>query len=255
MKFAGWRRVSRDLKNRQYVDAYIISLVAFILAGLSLVAGIVPDEARWATLLAGVGFLVLRVTIPESPYGTIDNLLNDRFAFDANPISDRLRSATEVWIFAPSGVNLLSAQNCEILRTGPLNRPSGVVRVVVLNPDNQTAVQLAARQLDDALDYPLQDFAACLQTTTGLLHAMAAWQINGSFEYGFINYNPGFSLVAIDPSSRNGLAIVEFHGFHNESTQARMHIEISRHQSDRWYTYWTDQFERIWQAASHSASG
>jgi hypothetical protein len=248
--FVGWRRIGRDLRKRRFVDAYTVAFVAFVLAGLSLVTDIVPDQVRWAALLAGVGILVLRITIPESSARTIDDLLNDRFAFDANPLTDRLKNGKEVWVFAPSGVNLLSAHNCEILRTGPLSRTGGVVRVVVMDPAQEAAMQLARRQLDDALDYPVQDFKASLQTTVRLLSTMAAWQVNGSFEYRFLDYNPGFSLVAIDPSSRNGRIIVEFHGFHNEATSSRMHIEIARNQSDHWYGYWTDQFNRIWEAAS-----
>src|SRR5258708_14855436 len=250
MMFVGWRRIGRDLKQRRFVDAYTVAFVAFILAGVSRVTDIVPDQVRWAALLAGVGVLVLRITIPEPSSSTIDALLQDRFAFDTNPISDRLRNAREVWVFAPSGVNLLSAHNCEILRIGPLSRAGGVVKVVVLDPAQAVAVQLATRQLDDSLDYPVQDFTESLQTIMGLLRAMAAWQVNGSFEYRLLDYNPGFSLVAIDPSSRSGRIIVEFHGFHNEATSSRMHIEISRGQSDHWYSYWIDQFDRIWEATS-----
>lgn len=186
---------------------------------------------------------------PESPGSTIDYLLADRFAFDGNPLPDRLKNAKEIWIFAPSAVNLLSAHTCELLRTGPLSRPGGVIRVVVLDPTEKAAVQLATRQLDDSLDYPIQDFTASLQTTMNLLRAMASWHINSSFEYRLLDYNPGFSLVAIDPNSRNGRLIVEFHGFHNEATSSRMHIEIDRKQSDHWYAYWADQFNRIWEAA------
>jgi hypothetical protein len=251
MMFMGWRRIGRDLKHRRFIDAYTIAFVAFVLAVLSLVNDIVPDQIRWAALLAGVGVLVLRITIPESAASIMDDLLQDRFAFDANPIADRLRNAKEVWVFAPSGVNLLSAHNCEILRIGPLSRDGGVVRVVVLDPAQPTALQLATRQLDDALDYPVQDFTASLQTTIRLLRAVADWRVNGSFEYRLLDYNPGFSLVAIDPSSRNGRVIIEFHGFHNEATSSRMHIEISRRQSDHWYSYWIDQFDRIWEAMSH----
>ena len=71
--------------------------------------------------------------MPERLSGTMDDLLNDRFAFDKLPFSERLRDAKEVWIFAPSAVNILSAHNCELLRTGILNRPDGIVRVVVLD--------------------------------------------------------------------------------------------------------------------------
>ncbi len=60
----------------------------------------------------------------------------------------------------------------------------------------------------------------------------------------------GFSLISIDPTTRKGHVIVEFHGFHNEATSCRMHIEVTRRQSDYWYAYWTNQFGRIWEAST-----
>lgn len=251
----GWHRIGRDLKNRRHIDAYSIAFITFVLAVLSLVPAVVPDELRWAALLAGVGILVWRMTIPEPLTGTLDDLLKDRFAFDGKPLAERFKNATEVCIFAPSAVNILSPHNCELLRTEVLNKPSGIVRVVILDPMNEPAVQLATRQLDDSLDYPVQDFRASLQAATRQLGAMASWHLTGSFDYRFLDYNPGFSLIAIDPTTRNGHVIVEFHGFHNEATSSRMHIEISRRQSDYWYVYWTNQFSRIWEASSPSVEG
>jgi hypothetical protein len=245
-----WRRIGRDLRNRRFVDAYALALIAFVLAVLSVVGDIVPDQVRWAAVLAGVGILVLRSAVPESPSRNIDNVLKDRFAFDGKPIVDRLKDAKEVWIYAPSAVNLLTSQNCEILRRGALNKGDGVVRVVVLDPTQQPAIELATRQLDDSLDYPVQDFRESLGASTRLLSAMNSWSVSGSFEYRFLSYNPGFSLVAIDANGRNGHLIVEVHGFHNESTSSRMHIEIDRKDSEHWYEYWIDQFTRVWEAAS-----
>jgi hypothetical protein len=245
-----WRRISHDLKNRRHIDAYSVASVAFVLAILSLIPDVVPDPLRWAALLAGVALLVWRITIPESLVGTVDDLLYDRFAFDRNPLSERLKKANEICIFAPSAVNILSAHNCELLRTEILNKTDGIVRVVVLDPANESAVQLATRQLDYSLDYPVQDFRTSLQATTRQLATMASWHIRGSFDYRFLDYNPGFSLICIDPTSHNGRVIVEFHSFHNEATSSRMHIELSRQQSDYWYTYWTNQFSRIWEASS-----
>ena len=247
---AVWRRIGRDLKNRQHIDAYGISIVAFVLAILSLIPDVVPDPVRWAVLLAGVGILVWRITIPERLSGTVDDLLHDRFAFDRNPLSERLKKASEVCIFAPSAINILSGHNCDLLRTGVLNKADSILRVVILDPANESAVQLATQQLDDSLDYPVQDFRTAVRATANQLAAMASWHIQGSFSYRFLDYNPGFSLVSIDPTSHNGQIIVEFHGFHNEATSYRMHIELSRKQSDYWYTYWTNQFSRIWAASS-----
>lgn len=250
-----WRRIGRDLRNRRFVDAYALAFIAFTLAVLSVIGDIVPDQVRWAAVLAGVGILVLRSAIPEAPRRNIDDVLEDRFAFGGKPIGDRLNDAKEVWLYAPSAVNLLTLQNCEILRRGPLNKGDGVVRVVVLDPTQKSAIELATHQLDDSLDYPIQDFRESLGATTRLLSAMTSWSVSGSFEYRFLSYNPGFSLVAIDPNRRNGHLIVEVHGFHNEATSSRMHIEISRKDSDHWYEYWIDQFTRVWEAASNQQSG
>jgi len=63
-----------------------------------------------------------------------------------------------------------------------------------------------------------------------------------------LDFNPGFSLVAIDPGARNGLVIAEFHGFRSDVALARMHIELTP-ASRQWYGYWLEQFERIWCAA------
>ena len=121
---------------------------------------------------------------------------------------------------------------------------------MVLAPSRDAAIALATRQLDDSLDFPTQKFRASLEATIGKLEAMTGWTVPGSFQYRLLAYNPGFSLVAIDPSTRSGRLIVEFHAFHNEATSSRMHVEITRKQSDRWYAYWGDQFERIWAAAT-----
>jgi hypothetical protein len=249
----GWRRVSRDLRDRRFIDVYSVAVVAFVLAIVSLI-GYGSSQLRWTVVLAALGLLVLRITVPETaPEASVDELLQDRFAFDGVPLADRLRDAREIWIFAPSGVNLLNAHNCELLRAGPLSRANGAVRVVVLDPSRDTAIDLATRQLDDSLDYPTQKFRGSLEATIGKLEAIAGWPVVGSFQYRLLAYNPGFSLVAIDPSSRGGRVIVEFHAFHNEATSSRMHMELTRKQSDHWYTYWTDQFERIWSAAAPSA--
>lgn len=246
---SGWRRIGRDLKNRRHVDAYSVAFATFVLSVLSLVPDLIPDPVRWAVLLAGVGLLVLRVTIPDPSAGNVDGLLHDRRAFSRNPIAERLKNATEVWIFAPTAVNFLS-QHSEMLRTSVLSKPGGAVRVVVLNPANESAIQLATRQLDASVDFPTQDVRATLQTTTHLLRSMSSWPVRGAFDYRFLDYSPGFSLVAIDPGRRDGSVIVEFHGFHNEATPSRMHIEITRKQSDHWYAYWIEQFSRIWEDAA-----
>lgn len=244
-----FRRIGLDLRQLRNIDAYAVALIVFVFAVLSLAGDILPANARWAVLLVGVGVLVFRVTLPDHYEGSADDVLKDRSAFEDKPFSARLRKASEVWVFAPTAINLLAPQNCDTIRTTVLANPDGVVRVVVLDPAAETAVQFATQQLDDSLDYPSQLFSSSLEATVRPLQRIAAWQERGSFEYRPAGYSPGFSLVAIDPGTRHGVVIVEFHGFHNQVTNTRMHVELTRAISDQWYTYWLGQFERIWQAA------
>jgi hypothetical protein len=249
------RRIGHDLRQLRHIDAYAVALIAFVFAVLSIVGDILPINARWTVLLVGVGVLVFRLTLPEYYEGSADDVLKDRSDFEDKPFSARLREASEVWIFAPSAINLLAPQNCDTIRTTILASPDGVARVVVLDPAEETAVQLATRQLDDSLDVPSsQLFRSSLEATVRRLQRMARWQERGSFGYRLASYNPGFSLVAIDPGARHGVVIVEFHGFHNQVTNTRMHIELTRAVSDQWYSYWLGQFDRIWQAAKVPAA-
>jgi hypothetical protein len=249
-----FRRIGRDLRQLRNIDAYAIALLVFVFAVLSMAGDILSDNARWAVLLIGVGVLVFRVTLPDHYDGSADDVLKDRTAFEDKPLSARLREASELWIFAPSAINLLPPQNCDTIRTTILAKSEGVVRVAVLDPAAETAVQFATRQLDDSLDAPSEVFRSSLDATVGQLQRMAAWQERGSFQYRLAAYSPGFSLVAIDPGARHGVVIVEFHGFHNQVTNTRMHIELTRAISEQWYLYWLGQFERIWQTAQVPAA-
>jgi len=244
-----YRRIGCDVRQLRNIDAYAVALMVFVFAVLSLAGDILTVNARWAILLVGVGVLVFRVTLPDHYAGSVDDVLKDRFSFEGKPSSARLRDARELWIFAPSAINLLAPQNCDTIRTTILANPDGVVRVVVLDPAAEKAVQFATRQLDDSLDHPSQLFRSSLEATIRQLQRMVAWRERGNLEYRLADYNPGFSLVAIDPGTRHSVVIVEFHGFHNQVTNTRMHVELTRATSEQWCTYWLGQFERIWQAA------
>jgi hypothetical protein len=250
------RRVGHDLRNRRQLEAYAVATVAVVLAVLSIIESAVPENVKWAALLIGVGLLVYRLTLPEGGgRGRAEDVLLDRSAFDAEPLAERVRSAREVWVFAPSAVNLLSPRNCEVLRRAVLSRPDGVLRVVVLDPAAEDGVRFAMRQLDDSLEYPVQQLRPSLEATVRQLALMRAWPVPGTVDYRLLDYNPGFSLVAIDPGRRDGVVIVEVHGFHNDATHSRMHFELRRADSDRWYDYWLDQFGHIWSAARPVPAG
>jgi hypothetical protein len=246
----GARRVWDDLLARRHIEAYVVAPTAVVIAVLSLFGDVVVDEnIRWTVLLAAVGVLVYGMTLPQRQITTLDGHLYDRSRFDEAPLFKRLVNAHEVCVFAPSAANLLSANHCDILRRTVLARPDGALRVVVLDPDNEPALQHAERYLDDTIDFPGQRLREALAATLRQLTTMSRWQLPGEVSWRLADVNPGFSLVGIDMHTPSGVVIVEFHGAHNVAVAGRMHMEFTRKASDRWYAYWVDQFEALWAAA------
>lgn len=242
------RRIKQDVLARRNLDTYTATCIAIVFAALGVVGDVVPETLKWSAVFAGLGMLLFRITLPARPGRLADEIFADRSAYDLAPVQDLLTNATQVWIFAPSAINILSPQNCESIRKKILGRGDGDVRIVVLDPTNQAALDLAVKQLDKSLQYPVQDFRTALATSVQQLATMSQWQEAGTFEYGYLDYNPGFSLVAVNPRRADGRVIVELHGFRNESTGSRMHFTLTRADSDRWFQYWTMQFEEIWNA-------
>ncbi|GAA5154264.1 hypothetical protein GCM10023321_25790 [Pseudonocardia eucalypti] len=243
------RHIKADFLHLRNIEAYAAAAVAAVLAPLAIIGDLVPVNVQWAALLAGVAVIVYRSAVPLGSPSQFDELAGDRDSFHGLPLRERWHNAREVWIFAPSAVNLLNSQHCDILRREVLSHADSVVRVIVLDPTNPAAIELAAHQLDDSLDYPMQEFAESLRTSVRQLGLMSKWQVAGSFEYGFIDYNPGFSLVVTDASRRSASLVVEFHAFHNETTHSRMHLELTPNTSERWFPYWVSQFDHIWERA------
>jgi hypothetical protein len=91
--------------------------------------------------------------------------------------------------------------------------------------------------------------AESLSLSRRQIELMSRWPVAGRLEYRFLDYNPGFSLVAVDPSHKDGSVLVEFHAFHNGTTNARMHFDLNRKNSEQWFSYWVSQFDHIWNAA------
>lgn len=243
------QKIGRDLKARQHIDAYALTVVVFAFAFLSIFSDRLDENLRWAVLFSGVGLLLYRLTLPEEPAEPHTGLLHDRSVYDVVPLSSLLAQARDVRVFAPSAVNLLSAQTCELMRNTVLARERGNVRIVILDPLEKAAVRQTAKQLDDSIEFPVQRLPAALDSTMERLRLMSGWKTAGEFEYRLLSYSPGFSLVLVDPETPRGRVIVEIHGFHNASTSSRMHLELTRGRDERWFAYWLNQFDHMWEAA------
>jgi hypothetical protein len=204
------------------------------------VIGGLPDRLAQAVVLAGLAFLILWTTSPRAAEPgagvSLDTVLRDRDAYGS--FSELLDGTTELWMYAPTGVNVLLRHTADIRRW--MERRGTSARVVMLDPDSG-ALDATRLQLDQSTD-----FDSALQASLATVARLDALE---GFELKLLATNPGFSLVVLDPGRVGGRLIVEFHGFQDDSIGDRMHVEIHRSQSLHWFEYWVGRFEAIWSAA------
>jgi hypothetical protein len=118
-------------------------------------------------------------------------------------------------------------------------KPGGKVRVIVQD-SNPEALRLTAMQLDDNLD-----LERTLHSSVAVLERMRS---EPGFSYRNLPLNPGFSLTIFNANDSKGYLIFESHGFKSEYAD-RMHIVTTKAESPKWFSYWVENFESMWQAA------
>lgn len=240
-------RILTDIRHLRNLDVYVVSAVALILALLGLIGDVVPDELKFSAILAALGLLVFNISTPKTTKASLDDYLNDRTSFV--PMPQLIKGAKKLWIYGPSAVNVLNQDNVIAIRDEILSKPGGEFRVMIQDPENTEALRIAVQQIDENIDFKVQDLPKAIQDSLLILNNIEKWKRNGMFEYRLLPFNPGFSMVAVDPDKSYGVVIVEFYGFYHEHTSSRMHIRLTRAESERWYTYWANQFDRMWATA------
>ena len=238
------RRVAGDVVNLRNIEAYVIAIAAISFAVLTTFGDRVSDDLKMGAILASLSLLVFNLTIPrQGEGGKLDDFLNDRNDYD--PFPDQIKNATSVWIYSASAINLLTG-NAKSLKQHILDKPNGDLRLVLQDPTKPEAMQILIKQIDESIDFQVQDLDTSLVQAEDMIKKMQSWDCQGNVTYKFLPYSPGFGIVAIDADKPNGVIFVEFYGYHNEHIENRMHLKITRAQSERWYTYWVTQFHHIW---------
>lgn len=230
------RRIMKDIMAFRNVEAYVIAALAVILAVLGVLDDVVPDNWKMAAILAALALLVFQTTRPEDEAPDLDAVLLNRQAMGSFP--DRIRGARTLWIYGPSAVNLL--RDMPYIKREILEK-NGKVRVIIQDPTSQVGMDVLHDQMDKTTD--LQN---SIQMSLDILKNASAW---GGIEYRLLPYSPGFSMVVVDPDKRTGQIIVEFIGFRNDLITDRMHLEITRSQSQHWFEHWVHQYEAMWEAS------
>lgn len=240
------RRILSDLRHLRNIDAYVVTVVALLLAVLGVLDDAVSQDLKLAVILAALGLLVFNLTVPDRVAADLDEVLRDRSEFGA--FAEVIDGARTLWLFAPSAVNVLTTSSVDI-KHHILDKPGGEFRLILQDPLKSEALAITTQQIDASVQYALHQLPDAIRQSQALVEKMRGWTSAGTVEHRFFPYSPGFSLVIIDPDKPTGRVIVEFHGIHHEQITNRMHVVIARAQSQYWFEYWVRQFEYMWDTA------
>lgn len=241
-------RISRDFSAGRNIESYVVVLITALIAAVGLVDDIVPESVKMSVILAALALIVFSLTRPAQTKASIEDYLHNRP--ELGPFADRVKDARKLWIYGPSATNILDGNNLDAIRRSILNDSKGELRVLIQNPAALDAMRLLKRQLDESVDFQHQELPTEIAKTLRKFDTIKAWNTPGKFMCGLLAYSPGFSLAIFDPDRPTGTAVVELYGWHLQSTSERMSIEISQAASPRWFRYWVEQYEFMWNDAS-----
>lgn len=230
-------RITKDITTGKNIEGYVVTTVALLVAVLSIIEDVVPDDLQMAAILAALALLVFKSTQPDEKIVDLDDVLRDRQSFGS--FREFIKGGTVLWVYGPSAVNVLNSSpdiEREILAKG------GELRVVLQDPRETNSIAVLHNQLDQ--------MSHLLETDiTRSVAILESLKTRGyKVDYRYLPYSPGFSLVILDPDGRNGRAVVEWFGFSNKLITDRMHVKIARAESNYWFEYWESQFLTMWEA-------
>lgn len=227
------RRVVRDVRRRTHLEAYALTALGIVLAVLGVI-GVASNRLLLSSMLLATTFLIFNITDNTDPSTRTPSVAGRD---NLGTFTSALPDGGTLLVYGPTAVNILV--NASDIKTKVIDK-GGVVRVIVQDPLSP-ATRFVEQQLDDSLD-----FNSTLNSSINNLRRMTSW---GNCEFRLLPFSPGFSMIMINPESERGLAIIELHGFDNETISDRMHIRIVRRDSVRWFDYWARCFETMWDQA------
>src|SRR5664279_891681 len=228
------RRVFDDLINLRNVDAYVVAFLGVIMVALGVINP-PNDQIYLVVITAAMVVLLFRTTAPPNTKVDLDSVLHNRQNY--KPLREFLQDAHVVWLCGPSNFNALRDSALQHV----MQDRGREVRVLLQNPDETPSMTILRQQLDTTsdLDHDIR----------GSLILLEKMRSSGSTDYRLLPYNPGFSMLIVNPHESSGYLTVEFFGFHNDLIDERMHILIERHSSQYWFDYWIKQYEMMWDAS------
>ena len=174
----------------------------------------------------------------ESRFG--DRISADLFFMKRLPaLAGYLENATDIRL---SGVALQRTIRENIHVLAQVLKEGADLQVILVNPDGEAAKRIA----DPSANFPLEALKANTQMTIQNLRWLSALpERKGSVELRFIEEEPYYNVVAINPEKESGIIFVEIYP-QRWVSGSRPRFELTAGRDAYWFAYFREQFTQLW---------
>ena len=198
-------------------------------------------------------------TLSRQTLQILENRLAERpsaiaFFQDSPNFTPYFQSATEIIL---CGVTLTTTLNRQLSNIRERLQAGANVRVLISDPDSMALEMSGARSESGQAQYYRHRLESSYQEIRYLEESLQRIQAEqggvskiGKFSVALLDYAPSFSITGFDTKQSNGILFVEIYSHKKGITGGRAPIfALNRQKDGEWYGFFSDQFERMWQAA------
>jgi hypothetical protein len=264
-------RLWSDLQERKNLELYLVLTIAAVILGADIL-GISSISIFFEIVLAVLALLVYNAidqrhtqeelekqlnsieqqlqenqSIIMQNMSDINSMLKKNATF--NMVRDRSQlvdieemaaGATEI---AAAGITLVSIVTPRYDFFTQKAREGCKLRFLLLDPDSLAAQVWNSGQ---RIITTSEDNATTLKTLQRLMQNKG---LKGKCEVRLTQFQLPFSIVITDPDKDQGRMNVEFLAY-KTSLPRRPHIHLSRRESEKWFKFFSNQFEQLWSDAT-----
>ena len=169
----------------------------------------------------------------------INGVIHTRNSRLDDALGEYFEKATEIRL---SGVALQRTIRENIHTLAQVLKEGADVKVIVVDPYGDAAKRIA----NPSANFPLDALKANTQMTMQNLSWLSALPDNkGSVELRFIEEEPYYNIVAINPNKESGIIFVEIYP-QRWVSGSRPRFELTSRRDAYWFSYFREQFNRLW---------
>jgi hypothetical protein len=243
------RDIWQDLRSGKNLDIYINIILAGVFTILGIL-GIVEINVISSAILAILTLLLTSLWVNrrdslkiqaviskiERPDSLPEKFLDNRY--ETSELAQGLRNSHKVFFWGLDFATLIPALSTEIQQC----LTSGLeVRSLLVEPDSKAGEMAILARPEQTAD----EFNDAIKRNIDHLSRLSNHAMPGKLDFRTIDYYPAFNITAFDPHAPGGWMLVRIASFRQRFPTFR----LTRAKDEKWFNYFLNQFEAIWQEA------